>query len=130
MRVLRGTVKAGVGDAKNWPLEQIRSLTGRSDLIAGTLNVELDEPHAVRRDYTLHAASRNDGRREDLYFEECLLLIGSKRVPALIARTSTNYHGQKVLEIMAAEFLRSSHGLCDGDVIKVQVRGDEKENPL
>src|SRR5712692_2459462 len=122
MRILRGIVKPGVGDAANWPLKQIRNVTGRYNLIAGTLNVELDEPHSVRCDFTLPVASRNDGRREDLYFEECLLLIGSKRVPALIARTSTNYHGCKVLEIMAAEHLRNSRGLGDRDIINVQVR--------
>jgi len=58
------------------------------------------------------------------------LLIGSKRVPALIARTSTNYHGCKVLEIMAAEHLRNSHGLGDRDIINVQVRTDNEENLL
>jgi CTP-dependent riboflavin kinase len=128
MRILKGMIKSGVGDAKNWSLGQIQTVTGRADLIAGTLNVEVDELHKLRCDFTLPAVSRKDGRQEDLYFEECLLLIGSKRVPALIARTSTNYHGQKVLEIMAAEHLRNSHGLEDGHIINVQVRTDSDEH--
>ena len=128
MRILRGIVKTGLGDAKNWPLEQIRDVTGRANLLAGTLNVELEEPHSVRHDFTLHATSRNDGRYEDLYFEECSLLIGLKKVPALIARTSTNFHGNEVLEIMAAEHLRDNQGLGDGHTIGVQVRTDKGEN--
>jgi CTP-dependent riboflavin kinase len=128
MRILRGIVKSGVGDAANWPLEQIRTVTGRRDLIAGTLNVRLDEPHSVKRDYTLLQASRDDGRREDLYFEECLLLIGLKRVPALIARTSTNYHGCTVVEIMSAQHLRNNYELNDEDIINIQVRSADGEN--
>jgi CTP-dependent riboflavin kinase len=102
--------------------------SGRSGLIAGNLNVELDEYHAVKRDFILPVASRNDGRREDLYFEECLLLVGSERVLGLIARTSTNYHGHKALEIIAKEHLRNSCGRADGPITDVQVRTNNDES--
>lgn len=128
MRTLTGTITSGVGDAANWPLEQIREITGRAGLKAGTLNVKLEEPHFVRRDFMLPAALRRDGRREDLYFEECLLLVSQKIVPALIARTSTNYHGCAVLEVMAEEHIRNMYGLRDNDIIQVQVRTDDEEN--
>jgi CTP-dependent riboflavin kinase len=44
-----------------------------------------------------------------------------KDVPAWIARTSRNIHGDDVLEIMAAECLRQRYGLKDNDNIYVQV---------
>lgn len=127
MRILRGAIRNGLGDAKNWSLDEIRKTTQRPNLIAGTLNVHLNEAHIVRRDFTLHANRRTDGRNEDLYFEECRLLLGSCKVPALIARTSTNYHGEKVLEIMAAEHIRDGYGLSDGHIIDVQVRTEDDE---
>jgi CTP-dependent riboflavin kinase len=126
MRVLRGVVKAGLCDAKNWDVKAIRTVTGRPDLVEGTLNVKLNEPHVLRPDFALPAASRND-RNEDLYLEECLLLINSDKVPALIARTSTNFWGRETLEIMASVHLRHTYRLNDEDIIRVQVRTESTE---
>jgi CTP-dependent riboflavin kinase len=95
--------------------------TGYENLREGTLNVKLDAPHDLRRDRKLPREDRKDGRGEDLYFEYCCLVIGAGRAPAVIARTSTNYWGPSVLEIMAEETLRNHYGLEDGETLCVEV---------
>mgnify|MGYP001615959028 CR=1 FL=1 len=119
-RLLRGRVESGEGDATKWPTEEIRRLT-RYNLVPVTLNVVLDAPHTLRPDFTLPKEHRSDERQEDLNFERCALMVGADRVRALIARTSTNYHGCWVLEIMAEKRLKESYGLNDGDWICVEV---------
>jgi len=115
-------VACGVCNASlTWPIEQIREATGRQNLRIGTLNVRLDEPYAVRHDFTLY------GAREEIYFECCLLLIGRATVEALIARTSVNYWGDWYLEIMSAEHLRTAYGLQDEDSVRVQMRTEDNE---
>jgi CTP-dependent riboflavin kinase len=120
-KTLRGCLKAGLNDAKNWDMDAIRRATGCSGLRPGTLNVELDAPHELRVDATLYRKDRADGRNEDLYFERCHLMLGESKVPAWIARTNTNFHGKKMLEIMAEEPLRERYGLKDNDCIDVQI---------
>ena len=65
--------------------------------------------------------NRIDKLNEDLLFERCQVLLDGVMVPAWIARTSRNLHGDHVLEIMAAERLRQRYGLKDNDNIYVQV---------
>ena len=128
-RILQGRVFSGAGDAENWPTEHIRTVTGYPCLKPGTLNVRLGEPHVLRHDFTLPREDRPDRqqRPENLYFESCWLLIGTDRVRALIARTSTNFHGCEVLEIMAEEKLKQHYGLQDSDCVSVEVRVDDGE---
>ena len=119
---LSGTVESGCGDARNWGISEIQEITGYGKLQPGTLNVRLSSPYNVRSDYELLGENRKDGRRyENLRFEHCCLLIGPCRVPALIARTSTNYWESCVLELMSEEMLRERHGLKDGDMLHVEV---------
>jgi CTP-dependent riboflavin kinase len=120
-KVLRGHVASGCRDANNWGISEIRKATGFEDLKAGTLNVRLESPHNLRPDYKLLRGNRKDERDEDLFFESCCLVIGSHRVPALIARTTTNYWKSEVLEIMAEEILRERYDLQDGDVLDIEV---------
>ena len=117
---MNGRVFTGVGDAKNWATAQISDLTGYQ-LVPGTLNVKLDQDHEVRPDFTLRMECREDMRPEDLYLERCWLLIGDDRVRALIARTSTNYHGPRVLEIMAEQRLRTTYALAKESELQVEV---------
>jgi|GEM_PF-4421200 len=91
------------------------------NLKEGTLNVRLDAAHSLRPDYKLLRGDRECGRDEDLFFERCCLVIGLHRISALIARTSRNFWGPSVLEIMAEEMLRQGYGLQDGDVLDVEV---------
>ena len=106
-RTLRGHVASGLSDARNWGIADIRGATGYSRLQPGTLNVRLSSPHALRCYFKLHAKLRTDGRDEDLNFERCRLVMSDGiKVRALIARTSTNYWKDQVLEIMAEMRLR------------------------
>jgi CTP-dependent riboflavin kinase len=101
-------------------MAEIREVTAYS-LISGTLNVKLDVPHTLRSDFRLPRERRTDGRPEDLDFERCRLVMRRGNVRALIARTSTNFWGDEVLEIMAEEHLRLGYGLIDRDQISVEV---------
>ena len=96
-------------------------MTGFPNLKKGTLNVRLEAEYSLRPHCILRREDRKDGIDEDLYFEYCCLVIGACRVPAVIARTSTNYWGQSVLEIMAEEMLRESYRPQDGDTVNVEV---------
>lgn len=86
-----------------------------------SLNVRLDIPYRLRADTLLLCENRIDKLNEDLLFERCQLLLGGVMIPAWIARTSRNFHGDHVLEIMAEERLRPRYGLKDNDRIYVQV---------
>ena len=119
---LRGRIVAGCGHAgRNWGISEIQKVTGYANLKQGTLNVRLEAEHNLRPYCKLPREDRKDGIGEDLYFEHCCLVIGTHRVPALIARTSTNYWGSSVLEIMAEVMLKDSYRLRDGDVLDVEV---------
>src|SRR6266849_6343508 len=120
-KALCGYLTTGRSDAKKWGIDAIRKATGCFGLQPGTLNVRLDAPHDLRADAMLSRKDRTDGRGEDLFFEHCWLALGGGMVPAWIARTSTNFHGEEVLEIMAEEWLRERYGLKDDDLIEVQV---------
>ena len=121
-KTLHGHVEPGCKDAKNWGIDDIRKATGWGHLKPGTLNVRLDAPHTLRADFHLPRGQREDGREEDLDFEPCWLVIGDgQKVKALIARTSTNYWKDSVLEIMAEVWLRECYGLEDGNAVAVEV---------
>jgi CTP-dependent riboflavin kinase len=124
-RVLSGRVLPGLGDAANWPMDDILKTVAScfDHLEKGTLNVTLDEPYTLRPDFKLLKDERSDRgtRPEDLSFECCRLGTGTGSLKALIARTSTNHHGDAVLEIMAAENLRNYFGLKDDDQVHIEI---------
>jgi CTP-dependent riboflavin kinase len=121
-KTLTGRIEAGSGHAgRNWGISEIQKLTGYTNLMQGTLNLRLEAEHSLRPCCILRREDRKDRIGEDLYFEYCCLVIGVCRVPALIARTSTNHWGPSVLEIMAEEMLRKGYGLQDGDTVNVEV---------
>jgi hypothetical protein len=104
-KILSGHIVQGCGDAVNWPMADILKKVGSCfrHLHPGTLNVKLDaNSHTLRPDFKLHRDERSDKavRHEDLGFECCRLVTEGGSLKALIARTSTNYHGDRVLEIM------------------------------
>ena len=122
---LHGEYDEGSGDASNWGTDDIRGATGWSRLVDGTFNVRIEGPHTLRPDFHLARGDRNPAyahTHEHLDFERCILLLpGGARVPALIARTSNNFWGPSVLEVMAEEHLRSHYALAKGDCIDVEV---------
>ena len=124
-KILKGRVEKGCRDGKNWDISDIRKTTGYDNLKPGTLNVRLAAPHNLRIDYRLPREQRTDGRDEDLYFERCRLVIGRSSIRALIARTSTNFWGNSVLEIMAEEMIRQCYGVQDGDTVELEVCAQE-----
>jgi hypothetical protein len=79
----------------------------------------------MRPDFHLAREDRNSAyayNHEHLVFERCILLLpGGARVPALIGRTSNNFLGPSVLEVMAEEHLRTRYALAKGDRIDVEV---------
>jgi len=107
----------GVGGAQRWGIEDIRRITENAKLHPGTINVAVHTQHELRRDFTLHRNERQDGRDEELYFESCWLRFRDIRMPAFIARTSTNFHGTWILEVMA----ELVEGLQAGDEVGVEV---------
>lgn len=120
-KTIRGVLTTGLGCAKTWGIDEIRKATGCPGLQPGTLNVRLDIPYKVRTDALLRRENRIDKLNEDLLFERCQLLFGEVIIPAWIARTSRNFHGDHVLEIMAEERLRQRYDLEDNDCIYLQV---------
>jgi len=124
-KTIRGKIFSGVGVARLvMPLDvmtMIRERTGFSNLKAGTLNVRLDQPHVHRADYTLAKEERTDGSQEDWRFELCRVSRNDIGVRALILRTTTNYHGNCVLELMAEHGLRDFFKLNEGDEVQVEV---------
>ncbi|HSM36060.1 MAG TPA: DUF120 domain-containing protein [Longimicrobiales bacterium] len=117
-RVLDGIVSDGkkvAGRVLGRYIDQIRATVRLPSLLPNTLNVNLQFPYRLRPDFTI---SRHDwAHHEDVSFEACR--VGD--VPAVIMRTSTNYHGDHVLEIMAEVNLREALGVETGDAVEVTV---------
>jgi CTP-dependent riboflavin kinase len=118
MRHLQGTVFSGAGiagDSLKPLLHYIRKLTGLHSLLPQTLNIRLPIAYTGTRDFVLEAKAYS--HYEDVYLERCRI----RGLDALIMRTSTNYHGASVLEIMAEVWLKREFGIADGDIETVEV---------
>jgi CTP-dependent riboflavin kinase len=104
-------------------MSRLRRHTG-FNLVAGTLNVEIEESrHEFRPD---HEVSREENNgRESVAFERCRIHYNGLSVRALITRTSTDWWGKgtdhKLLEFMAEYWLRGLFSLQDGDRIEIEV---------
>ncbi len=121
---LVGAVETGVGAASSSLaplLSIIREASSLRDLRPETLNVRLREPYVLRPTFTIHGSKV--GRNEDYHFEVCRVhdLPHFRAFLGLIMRTSTNYHGESVLEVMAEVNLRERLGLSDGTSVEVSV---------
>jgi hypothetical protein len=124
-RKLRGEIIKGAGVATRSldPLfEEIRRRSGLHNLVPGTVNVRLKHWYPGHLDVTLLA--HEHGHHEHLFLERCQL-FGKD---GLIVRTSTNFHGPAVLELMAQEHLKSAHGLDVGALLEIVVydRGERR----
>jgi CTP-dependent riboflavin kinase len=127
MKILKGTVTNGYGIATpnlNPVMELIKTRMGFADLEQGTLNLRLQEDYIVEPEQLITAEEYGG---EALKLERCL--IGGRK--ALIVRpekheTVPGYgHGKAYLEIMSAVHLRNTLKLSKGDVVEVQIEGDE-----
>jgi CTP-dependent riboflavin kinase len=127
MRLLAGIVVDGVGLATpnlDRVKELIEARTGFAHLESGTLNLRLREDYIVEPEQLI---TPEEYGGEALKLKRCL--IGGRK--ALIVRpekheTVLGYgHGKAYLEIMSAVHLRTALKLSNGDVVEVQIDGDE-----
>jgi CTP-dependent riboflavin kinase len=126
MRILQGTVgtRYGVAAANLAPVEGlIRERMGLPTLTSGTLNVILPEPYIVKADAKIDAAEYNG--QEFLKLQRCR--VGGIRCCIMRPNTheAAGNDGARVIEIMSAYHLRTYLNLNDGDLLNVEVEGDE-----
>lgn len=117
-RVLTGGVFSGAGIAARVleaHIEQIRVVVGLPALLPGTLNIRLPAPYRLVPDFAIGREAWS--HTEDVFFQRCQVAD----LQGLIMRTSTNYHGLSVLEVMAEVRLRDMLHLQDGEAVTVSV---------
>ena len=118
-----GIVRAGLGDCAQYIerfSETYREATG-ADLFPGTLNVEL-ECEWRSPGWAWRVDLRPHGGAVVALITPCSL-AGN---PAFVIRTLANEggwgdHPRTIVEIAAAEHLRSRHGLADGDEVALDL---------
>lgn len=127
MKVLLGTVKDGFGVAGTnlkHVVHLIEMRTGLSPLVSGTFNLGIPEPYIVIPDARIEKEEYNT--LEFIKLQRCR--IGG--VQALIMRPNTHEegyaHGASHLELMSTRVLRDYLGVKDGDVVPVEIEGDEE----
>jgi len=121
---LVGMVFSGAGVARQSlePLmADIRRVSGLRELLPETLNVRLGHPYRLHPDPDLTFWAHEWNHPEDVFLQRCRIFA----LDALIMRTSTNYHGDSVLEIMAEQRLRATFGLDDGSQVEVEVHEEQ-----
>jgi riboflavin kinase len=126
---IKGTVSSGLGEGQyylNKPgyKDQIKSKLGFAPY-KGTLNVAVSEPEMAKLDMVPQDSRiRLDSFRADgrTYGEaECIpVSLGKVRCAIILPKRS---HHESVLEIIAAEHLRTKLGLADGDAVEIAVEG-------
>jgi CTP-dependent riboflavin kinase len=126
MKLLTGIIEGGSGGASprtSEVIDELRELTGFRELRSGTLNVRLKEPHTFREDFCFTRDKRRepDPKEEDWFFEVCRVSRAGRSTKALILRTSRNFHGDCVLEVMAEEKLRDWLPANDSDSVQVEI---------
>jgi CTP-dependent riboflavin kinase len=132
MRIFEGKVVDGWQLATpnlNPVMELIKVRTGLTKLWPGTLNLQLSEDYIVKADAVIkpeeYPSNRIHGTNETIKFQRCL--AGAYK--ALIMRPDTHEagggHGTNHFEIMSSVRLRDALKLTNGDVLKVQVEGDD-----
>ena len=128
MRKLTGKVRAGWGVASpnlNLILGLLQERTGFPSLITGTLNIEMDTHFPVTHDAFIEREEYNNS--EYIKLQRCR--VQGRR--AFIMRPE--WHEQEVegprwrfLELMSDIHLRTCLALTTGDLIEVEVEGDEE----
>lgn len=129
MHTLSGTVTAGgfgYASGNLLPSENlILQRSGLKSLVRGTLNLKLPESYIVPPDFVLVGSEYITG--ETIKFQRCVV----RGLRALIMRPETHEriagygHGTDHLELMSAYHLTTVLHLSPGDVVQVEVDGDE-----
>jgi len=135
MRNFVATVTSGYGMATA-NLKPIMSLIetriGLSNLVPGTLNASIPEEYLVVADALIlpheYPYNLQSNLGETIKLKRCLV-AGYK---ALVVRPDSHelgagqFHGKAQLELMGQIHFRTVLRLADGDVIEVQVEGDDR----
>jgi CTP-dependent riboflavin kinase len=100
-------------------LELLRKKVGMPNLVSGTLNVKLDHPHQHKPDFEFLRAEWPKPETEDWFFEKCEVSFRGKVAIGLILKTTTDYHGPTVLEIMSDKRLKKWFPLESGDEVEI-----------
>jgi len=111
--VTRGTGTAG--GTLGAILSEISNKSGLAGLLPRTLNLQLEQPFSVVPDFCVRYQSPVG--HEEYRFQKCQIFD----LPCLIMRTSTNTHGDSVIEVMAEVQLRDALNLSDGDTVTVSI---------
>jgi CTP-dependent riboflavin kinase len=134
MRIFVGIVVKGFSIASGNlapNMERIASLMGLTELVPGTLNVEISEDYVVQADAKIfpheYIPNRGSHLQETIKLQRCLI-AGRK---AIITRPDTHEicgwgHGTRCLEIMGREKFRQALSLCDGSQVDIQVEGNDR----
>ena|SRR6266571_6508785 len=89
----------------------------------GTLNVTLDSDYIVRPDATIE--SNEYFNREQLKFQRCRVRGFRMFIMRPDSHERLDGSGANVLELISPMKLRDTWGLHDGDLLDVEVEGDE-----
>ena len=132
MRIFHGTVKSGYGAARanlNPVLRLIESRMGMTNLVEGTLNVQILENYIVVPDASIlpheYPLNLSTGLDETIKLQRCVIANHK----AIIMRPDTHergmFHGPKHLELIGTVKFRWAIGLEDGSGVDVEVEGDD-----
>ena len=104
--------------------KKIAKLMGFSQLHPGTLNIELYEPYPINENYSEYIEASDYNNREWIKLVRCLFK-GEKCV--IVHPKDHDVVGtfKKRIELMSSYNLRKKFNLLDGDIVEVEVEGDE-----
>jgi hypothetical protein len=126
LRVLTGKVSSrfkAAGPNLKTVEDKILVRTGLTSMAFGTLNVTLDSDYIVRPDATI--GPHEYFNREQLKFQRCRVRSFRMFIMRPDSHERPNGIGANVLELISPMKLRDTWGLQDGDVLDVEVEGDE-----
>lgn len=134
MKILHGLITAGYGMATpnlNRVMSLIESRIGLANLVPGTLNVHIPEEYIVPADALIlpheYPYNRQSNLGETIKLQRCL--VAGYR--GIVVRPDSHefgagqFHGKACLELMGQIHFRAALGLADGNMIEVQVEGDD-----
>ena len=114
--LVQGKVKKGLGDAKFWVNKINQVFYNKTDmkLFPGTLNIELNEPFALKNYWIIE--KHEYGGTQDVYVIECKLFEDK----AYVLRATQTQHKTNILEIVSNVNFREKYHLKDNDTVSIK----------